>query len=83
MSDPRLIPLEAFEFDRAFVLLFERWLRYTAAPLLRSLSDEEPGDHAAVVRPDGGLWLTGGTSLVWTIYDVPAGRWALVSDGDG
>lgn len=84
--DPRLIPLELIEVDRAVGLLFDRWLRYTATPLLRELgltSEDDLSDHYAVERADGGLWLVGGSAALWTIYAIPAGRWSWATDGDG
>lgn len=84
--DPRLIPLEMLCFDRSVALLFERWLRHTAVPLLREhgVRDEsEISDHYAVERADGGLWLTGGGDVLWTIYPVAPGRWSVALDGEG
>ncbi|TAK27252.1 MAG: hypothetical protein EPO40_16645 [Myxococcaceae bacterium] len=84
--DPRLIPLEMLEFDRAVVAAFNLWLKATAAPLLRQHgveSDEELTDHYAAERADGGLWLTGGSDVLWTIYGVAPGRWSVALDGEG
>lgn len=75
-------PLELIELDAEVAAAFDAWLSEVSVPDLRALADEEPEDDMiAVERSDGGLWLAGGHSLLWSVYGVPRGRWGWASDG--
>ena len=67
-------PATAATLDDWVLRAFERDLDDQVEALVRS-GLFVPGEFRAVLRADGGLWLTAGHDGFWTIFGVPADAW--------